>query len=88
MGCMSSNASDARPKNDDQALAWAKSTEAAGIMADKVTDNDKTAWKNARAQKKFKALDTDGSGNLEQAELDQLAEWVWGSFNPKQFISS
>merc|ERR1740117_2191226 len=71
----------------DARLKKAKTEEAAGIMAETVTDNAKIKWKNARAQKKFNQLDTDGSGNLEEAELKALAEWVWTSFNPKQKIA-
>jgi len=70
----------------DAQLKKAKTEEAAGIMAETVNDDAKTKWKNARAQKKFNKLDTDGSGNLEEAELNALAEWVWCSFNPKQVI--
>jgi len=31
---------------------------------------------------KFAELDSDGSGELEGAEILALAEWVWCSFNP------
>ena len=68
MGCTSSaGASDAASKNqtDDQKLKTAQTVEAAGIMAETVTDDAKNTWKNARAQKKFKSLDADGSGALE-----------------------
>ena len=60
---------------------------AGGIMAETLTDDMKTTWKSARAGKKFNQLDADNSGNLEHGELGELAEWVWGSFNPKEKIT-
>jgi Ca2+-binding EF-hand superfamily protein len=47
----------------------AVAAEASVILAEKVPEAAKMTWKNARAQKKFKELDTDGSGNLEEAEM-------------------
>ena len=67
--------------------AEAKQAEAAVIIQKTVTVEAKSTWQNARAQKKFKDLDTDNSGKLEANEIDVLAEWVWCSFNPKQKIT-
>merc|ERR1711865_466231 len=36
----------------------------------------------ARAQAKFTKLDKDGSGLLEGAEIEELAQWVWNKFHP------
>jgi Ca2+-binding EF-hand superfamily protein len=63
-----------------------KTAQVAAIIAE-IPQEAKDIWKNSRAQKKFKALDADGSGKLEANELNALAEWVWGSFNPKQTIN-
>ena len=46
-------------------------------------DPKSVAFTNARAMKKFKELDVDGSGFLEGDELLALAEWVWSSFHPE-----
>jgi hypothetical protein len=55
---------------------------AAAIAAAKV---EKAAAKRlARAKKKFDAADVDGSGALEGDELQELAMWVFQSFNPEE----
>jgi hypothetical protein len=35
-----------------------------------------------RARKKFQIFDADGSGMLDGAEMEKLAQWVWSSFHP------
>ena len=36
---------------------------------------------SARAQKKFRQLDTNDNSTLERREVRLLAEWVWSSFH-------
>jgi len=37
--------------------------------------------------KVFDSIDLDGSGELEDGEIEALAEWAWCSFRPGQIIS-
>lgn len=99
MGCKSSKSVDASahvkaehkpapdmsPK-DAKELVEATKVEAAGVIAEKVTIQEKIVWKNARANKFFCELDKDGNGKLDDKELLELAKWSWNLMNPNDAL--
>ena len=57
----------------------------AGLTAAEVEEVGKAV---SEARAKFNALDSDGSGVLDGAELEALATWSWESFHPGQEITA